>query len=259
MKCFLCDNTSEDNTHIILPIDNGAKVDLYLCEEHADTSLKKLKEAYKERINGLDELIAKAKSLGIELDINSLKKPTEKPQIIVAKPQDEPAPRQTATTVIKESNKAPENDDMIPTSMIDGKSMRSVGGNANGTQVSAYQSYDFGSLADKLPEDARMGKVKMTMVEGRGGQQIAIPQKRTDGLGETHINIIKAENDDRLQARFKKMATDSIQDKHANFAQSGYADTTRTCPFCQGRGLIKQNKTDVSCPKCIGSGIITIG
>ena len=267
MNCFICSNPTTDNTHIILPLDNGQKVDVYLCDDHADTSLRKLKELYSKKVNELEELIKKAKELGYNLNIDNATTPKDtQPKIIAAtiepkQPAQDPKPISKEPTVIKSSNTSnyPEDTEMISTEIIDKKSMRSVGGSTDMGSVASYQSYDFGNLADKLPENARAGKVKMTMVEGRGGQPIAIPQKRMDGLGETHINIIKSENDEKLQARFKKMATDSVHDRHANFAQSGYAETTRSCPICGGGGTIRQNKNDISCPKCGGGGMISIG
>lgn len=258
MKCFICSNAIDDNTHIILPVD-GNNIDIYLCEEHSETSLKKLKELYLRKKSDLEDLIKKAKELGLKLDIKSEDnhKEISEPKIIQAQAEVPKELTKETPKIISQKSEQTE-DDLISTEFIDNKSMRSVGGTTDMGGVTSYQSYDFGSLSDKLPENARQGKVKMTMVEGRGGQQIAIPQKRMDGLGETHINIIKAENDDKLQARFKKMATDSMHDKQANFAQSGYTETTRNCPFCNGRGLIKQGKADISCPKCGGSGMIFI-
>jgi hypothetical protein len=198
--------------------------------------------------------------LNINLTSADKNETVAKPKILQAQIEEPKKPEPTIAKPDITNNKtnAQEEEGMIPTDVIDKRAMRSVGGTTDMGGVNSYTSYDLGSLTDKLPDNARAGKVKMTMVEGRGGQQIAIPQKRQDGLGETHITILKAENDDRLQARFKKMATDSMHDKHANFAQSGYADTTRNCPFCNGRGTIKQGKNDIGCPKCGGAGMISI-
>ena len=258
MNCYLCNSPVDDNTHIILPIDNGQHIDIYLCEEHSDTSLRKLKEKHSQKLAELDDLIKKAKELGFDIDINSLND-RNKPKILLATTNEEKAKENARTTNAPRTHfDNPGDEDMISTDLIDNKTMRSVGGSTDMAQVSSYQSYDIGSTADKLPENIRAGRVKMAMMEGRGGQPIAIPQKRQDGLGETHIAIIKTENDDKMQARFKKMASDSVRDRQANFSQSGYTETTRNCPICSGGGTVKQGKLVASCPKCGGAGMISI-
>lgn len=247
-------------------MEDSKKVDINLCEVHSDSSIKQLKEAYNQKKTDLENLIKQAKELGYNIDMASLLNPSNKSiltatEIYVApealnfnsKPANEPTKAQARQEIITEDD-----ENMITTDIIDKKIMRSVGGSTEMGNVSAHQSYDLNSLGDKLPENARLGKVKMAMVEGRGGQPIAIPQKRIDGLGETHIMINKAENDDKLQARFKKMAQESKSDKFANFSQNGYADTTRPCPICRGNGLVKNGKIETSCPKCAGGGMISI-
>jgi hypothetical protein len=266
MKCFLCTSDAFDNSQLTIQMEDGKKVDIYLCEVHSESSIKQLKEAYAQKKVDLDNLIKQAKELGYSIDLDSLLNPSSRsiltateihvaPEVlqIPIKPATQPAKVQIRQEIITEDD-----ENMIPTEIIDKKVMRSVGGNTEMGNVSAHQSYDFNSLGDKLPENARIGKVKMAMVEGRGGQPIAIPQKRVDGLGETHIMINKAENDDKLQARFKKMAQESKSDKFANFSQNGYADTTRPCPICRGSGLVRNGKNESSCPKCAGGGMISI-
>lgn len=266
MKCFVCSKDAPKDSMVIIQMEDGHKAEIYLCDEHADNSLKKLKEMYTKKKIDLDALINQAKELGYNIDLinpsqaasKSIIIATEKPpEVSPLKAVEKQAAMPAESKMIKESTKE-DSEGMIATEIIDKKTMKSVGGSTDMGMVSAYQSYDFNNLGDKLPENARQGKVKMVMAEGRGGQPIAIPQKRMDGLGETHIMINKAENDDRLQARFKKMAQDSIQDKHANFAQNGYADTTRACPFCKGSGLVRNGKIEGSCPKCGGAGMISI-
>jgi hypothetical protein len=258
MNCYLCNSPVDDNTHIILPIDNGKHIDIYLCEEHSDTSLRKLKERYSQKLVELDDLIKKAKELGFDIDMKSLND-QNKPKILVATANEENSKGKAETAISPRANfDSYSDEDMISTEFIDKKTMRSVGGSTDMAQVSSYQSYDIGSMADKLPENIRAGRVKMAMMEGRAGQPIAIPQKRQDGLGETHIAIIKSENDDKLQTRFKKMASDSVRDRQANFSQSGYTETTRNCPICNGGGTVKQGKNLASCPKCGGAGMISI-
>lgn len=266
MKCFVCSKDALKDSLVIIQMEDGHKAEIYLCEEHADNSLRKLKEIYAKKKVDLDALINQAKELGYNIDLinpsqaatKSIVIATEKPpEASSVKAVEKKAAVSMDPNVIKAST-TEDSEDMIATDIIDKKTMKSVGGSTDMGMVSAYQSYDFNNLGDKLPDNARQGKVKMVMAEGRGGQPIAIPQKRMDGLGETHIMINKAENDDKLQARFKKMAQDSIQDKHANFAQNGYADTTRACPFCKGSGLVKNGKAESSCPKCGGAGMISI-
>ncbi len=105
---------------------------------------------------------------------------------------------------------------------------------------------------------ARKGKAKLTVMEGRDGQQLVIPEKRVDGMGTTRLKIVKKEDDTKLQSRFKRMAKDTIEhDKVPNFAREGYQNTQLECPFCHGNCTIVHLKREISCPKCNGAGVIS--
>jgi hypothetical protein len=206
------------------------------------------------RLEKIKEVLNMAKELGLSI--------TEEGGISVAKaePKAEPPPPPSPAPPADPPKQQPptSTDEMIPTDAIAERPMSSVGGSTSMGAVNSYNSYEVSGNADKLPEETRKGKVKMAVVEGREGQPLAIQEKRVDGTGTTQISIHKNENDGRLQDRFKRMAQDSMNDNVPDFARSGYANTTTTCTFCQGKGTVKSTQGEIECPKCHGSCIISI-
>jgi len=247
--CVVCGEDQNLNTKLTIVINNENIV-VCLCDEHAeDTTVKMAREKYLERQNQIDLLVEQAKKLG--LDTSSLMKKAaassnESKQ--VANPNPQPS-REDKTTSTEEQSLEPD-EGWISTKKfetVESKGFTSVGGQG----VASYNSYKVIGQSDVLDESVRQGKVKMGVAEGRGGSQIPVPLERVDGTGTTRIRINNAETDQSLQRRFKNMANN--QEHQPDFRQ-GYNDATRNCPICRGECVV--NGKD--CPKCKGSGIISV-
>lgn len=247
-QCVYCENTSNLNTQLTISLEDGSRVTVDICDEHSeDATVKSAREAYNVKNNKILEFLEQAKKLGITIQNTpsglSIVQSNEKPQKTAPKPNKQ---------IIVEDDDS----DYVDTSVIDNnRAVTSVGGQTDFGRVESFRSFDIDSQ-DKLG-DARKGRAKLELVEGREGIPLAIPTKRVDGTGTTHIKIVKSEDDNRLQKRFKDMAKDSMSDK-VNFARSGYHDTTVTCTVCGGNGTIRQKRGDIECPKCNGSGLISV-
>ena len=114
------------------------------------------------------------------------------------------------------------------------------------------------SVADAA-EAARHGKIKMGVVEGRGGKPMTLPIQRQDGLGTTVVVVTQTTTDADLQRRFKHLANSSRSDNSAYKPHFGHEYDIHTCPLCRGRLFVKERGVDIQCPKCKGAGIITLG
>jgi hypothetical protein len=257
MSCVYCGSVINLNTTFNITIDENEKVQVFICDEHAeDASVKTAKEAYGKKQKQIDDFLAQAKALGLDITVNDSSKlsvvtDSRRPEQLV-----QPVTRQVVALFDDSSMVG---DDVVNTDMIDNnRSIRSVGGSTDYGSVDSYNSLDRNSLSDKLDPSFFRGKAKITMVEGRDGQPIAIPEHRVDGTGSTRIKIIKTEDDQRLQTRFKKMADDSKGGKTPDFARSGYQNTMKMCPLCRGDCTIKNDGQTMVCPKCNGSGMISV-
>lgn len=263
-QCVFCEATTNLNTQMTVALEDGTKVTAHICDIHAeDATPKTVRLAYIDKQKKAEALIAQLKALGyavtgLEQSKSGLVVPTmEKPK---------PAARAAPPTEAPATGDNLEGDDVVSTELLDGKSSKgmvssSQVGNMGGQQiqVAGHASHDLSSVARGLPPEARKGKAKLTVTEGREGQTLVIPEKRVDGMGTTRIKITKKENDGTLQARFKKMAKDTVDnDKCPNFARSGYQNTQSVCPICRGDCVIKQAGKEVSCPKCNGSGVVSV-
>lgn len=270
-QCVFCDSSLELNTQISIKLDNGNKVLCDICDTHAeDATSKTVKAAYLEKQNKVESLLAQLKAMGV--DVNAMEK--SKGGLLIPPPQVEkskPVQRTGPPEVIPEEDLKGEN--VVSTDLLDAKSrkgMASVGGAANfgsnSVSVSGHASFDPTIAAGNLPADqrtgflqARKGKAKLTVVEGREGQPLVIAETRVDGMGTTRLKIVKKEDDNKMQGRFKRMANDSIHhDKTPNFAREGYQNTQTDCPICRGNCVIVQNNRETSCPKCNGAGVISV-
>lgn len=250
-NCVYCGATENLNTAFHITLDNGEKVKVEICDEHADdATVKTAKIAFTDKQKQIDAFLEQAKALGLNISINSNSSLAVVTNNAVAQP----------TQVRHNSNQhrydVLEGDDVIGTDMLDRHAIQSVGGSTDFGMVSSYSSISMNSLTDKLDSDVLKGKARMVMVEGREGVPIAIPGQRVDGTGTTRIRINKKEDDIKLQARFKRMAEDSIAGK-VNFARDGYQGATSTCSFCKGECSIRNGADTITCPKCNGSGIIS--
>jgi hypothetical protein len=246
-------------------LDNGEKVTVDICDEHAeDATVKTVRVAHQTKLNQISALIEQAKALGMDISVNqsglSVAQKTPEPA-----PQPSPASQMTPQEIekpiqpdpVQELSADEEDEDIVSTDLVDklaSRGIQSVGGSTSMGSVDSHSSLDMNSMSEKLPEEARKGKAKMGIAEGRGGQPLVIPKKRVDGTGTTRINIRNKENDVTLQDRFKKMANDSMQDNAPDFARSGYQNSTRDCPFCRGDGEVQGQE----CPKCKGDGFISV-
>lgn len=256
-QCVYCDKTSDLNTSLTITLEDGNRVSVDICDEHAeDATVKTAREAYVNKQKQIEDVIAQARALGLEVG------PTTQGGLVTV--QQTPAPAQAPVPAKPQQREINDDDlgsdeDVVDTSLIDSRpGMMSVGGNTEMGSVASHASFSVNGQQDILPEDARKGKARMRLVEGRGGQPLAIPEKRVDGTGTTKIKVANIENDQKLQTRFKRMADDSLNDKVPNFARSGYQNTTVNCPFCRGQGEVNQGGgKKIECPKCEGAGLIS--
>lgn len=274
-QCVFCESSSNLNTQLTITLDNGSKIIVKICDVHADdATVKSARTAYLDKKQKIEAIIAQAKAMGLSVSESpsgislATKANVTSDATISTRPQKEAKKDSQDELVMAELvNESeikpkpkiipPKDANVISTKRLDNNKFSSTGGNVQGTSVGQYSGYDVSSLSDKLPDDATDGFAEMTVVEGRGGQPLAIPQKRVDGTGVTRITIIKGEDDNKLQNRFKKMAQDSMSDRIPDFAKAGYSNTTRACPICRGSGTIKQKEEGI-CPKCGGNGFISI-
>lgn len=251
-SCVFCNSLSNLNTEMSITVDDN-KISVHICDEHADdATVKTARDAYMRKQEEIQKVLEQAKALGLNIST------TGSGLVIAESPRQQPQQPQRVQQIqqIKKSISDDfENDpDVVPTTKLDShRGMSSVGGGTEFGMVESINSFDMGNLRDKLPEEARQGVAKMTVVEGRQGQPLMIPKKRRDGTGTTVINIIKTD-DQSLQESFKRMAGDSMQDNVPNFARAGYRNTTKDCPLCYGNCEMQGRE----CPKCKGTGVISL-
>lgn len=247
--CVFCDTTTDLNTTLAIALDNGTKVNVAICDKHAeDATVKSARQAYLNKQKKLEEIIAQAKALGFNLVPNAGGLTVAEPISGTPAPKAAPAPKAPAASEQLDTS------DLVPAELIDRKgSVTSVGGSVGGIAIQSLPSYDRESLQSKLPEDALKGHVQIAVTEGREGVPLAFQAQRMDGTGTTRIRIKKTMDDRRLQQHFKKMADQSMADRPPNFAREGYRNTITVCPICHGEKTVN-GKT---CPKCDGTGDIT--
>lgn len=250
--CVYCGVSENLNTTLQITLDNGEKVTVAICDEHAEeATIKSARVAYTNKQKQIDDFLAQAKALGLNISINT----GNNLSVVQAPVQQAPVQQapQYAPQQVPQAQPILEGDDVVSTDFIDNKMMRSVGGGG----VESFSSFQAGSSKDKLDPNLLRGRAKITMMEGREGIPIAIPERRVDGTGTTRIKISKRENDQNLQNRFKRMAEDSIRDRSPDF-KSGYRDSMKSCPLCHESGSIRNMNQDIVCPKCQGSGVISV-
>ncbi len=273
-QCVFCDSTSNLNTQIGIKLDDGKKATCDICDVHAeDATPKTVKAAYLEKETKAKSLLDQLKAMGY--DVANLEHSKSGLVVPVMAEKPKPKPDFVAEGVIQAEDL--QGEDVVDTTVLDAKKkgMVSVAGAANfgdgPINVAGHNSLDAtGIAAGNLPQDqragllqAKKGKAKLAVVEGREGQPLVIEEKRVDGMGTTRIKITKKEDDGKLQGRFKRMAKDSIEhDRVPNFARAGYQNTQAECPICKGACVIVQPvrgvKQEVSCPKCNGAGVISV-
>lgn len=264
-SCVYCNCLENLNTSFIITLDDGTKVSVDICDEHSeDATVKTAKAAYVARQSQIAAILQQAAALGLQLA------PAGQSGLVTLtaqnkSKQDQSEQNQPEQNVIQERNtpkpnievQSPIDDELIPTTIIDSKDSFSPIISSNNTGVGAYSPLDLKSVAGKLPEDALQGQARPVIAEGRDGVPIRFIQYRRDKLGTTNVHIANVESDATLQARFKKMAKNSEQDKMPDFIHGGYSDTIVTCPVCRGNCFIKRSGADLACPNCNGAGVLS--
>lgn len=259
MACIFCGTEENLNTQMTIVLDDGRRVSVDVCDTDAETATPKLaKTQYVKKQMDISEFMKQAAALGIKfveqngmmvVDTSIASSKQQVKQVAAAKPPPPP------TVEITE--------DMVPTSMIDPKTrrgMESAGGTFGTIQAPGSRSHDVAEVVHELGEELLDGHVKMTVVEARAGQKLAIPEKRVDKLGTTQINVVKGADNSEIQRRLQMMSEQSrteqgFQAMHS-FQMFGY--TVRPCPLCKGRQVIKNKNVEQTCPKCKGAGDIAI-
>ena len=253
MSCVYCGSSDNLNTTFTITIDEE-KIKVIICDEHAeDASVKTAKEAYVKKQKEIDSFLAQAKALGLNITINNGSQLAVATSGAPVQQQVRQAPQQPIY-----NEPLMEGTDVVNTEMLNSRNMKSIGGRTEYGMVNSYDSLDNSMLTEKIDPNFFRGKAKMGMVEGRGGQPLAIQEVRVDGTGTTRIQISKKEDDQKLQNRFKRMADDSRNDRTPDFARNGYENTMRNCPLCRGEATIVNNNATMICPKCNGLGNISI-
>jgi len=116
-RCVFCDSSTDLNTSLIVTLDNGHKITVLICDTHAEeATVKSARDAYLDKRKKIDDIIAQAKVLGVDLTENS-------PVPITSVSKREVSQHDNIDT--QESNNIinPNNLNVIPTSKLDGKKL----------------------------------------------------------------------------------------------------------------------------------------
>ncbi len=258
-QCVFCDSAKDLNTQFNITLDDGQKITVSICDTHAeDATIKTAKASYLDRQKKIDEVIAQARALGLNITGMQQHGNLQVP-IVERKPQ--PQPPQPQSEIVHPQAEDLTGDGVVSTEVLD-RAMMSIGGSTEFGHVSGHSSHAVRGDKSTLPPNVRQGKAQLVMIEGREGMPLAIPEKRVDGTGTTRIKVNKKEDDVKLQSRFKKMAKDSIDhDRVPNFARQGYQNTQIDCPLCSKSktpGIVLQGGKEITCPKCNGSMVISL-
>ena len=255
-NCVFCGSHDNLNTSFVITLDDGTKVSVSICDEHAeDATVKSAKKAYMERQVQIDALLKQAESLGLKLA------PVAGSKLVTLENTAPKEVKQVNTRRIEIEKPEPAQDTapgeigLVPTSLIDKKDIPTARVIDNNTGVGGgYGPIDLKSIANSLPKGVLDGQARPAIVEGRAGTPVPFVQLRRDGLGTTSINIVNKETDNTLQNRFKKMAENSQRDNIVDFIHNGYNDTTVTCIMCSGKCTIIRGGMEMLCPHCDGAG-----
>jgi hypothetical protein len=261
MQCVFCEAEEGLNSSMTITLEDGQKVEVLICDEHAEeATIKSVKAAHLEKQKKIGDLMKLAKSLGLEL---TSVKTQGKIVVPTLKQTSQPAPAAPPAELEKLDFLPEEEQDLVPTSKLQAvRGMTSVGGQTEYGNVASHGQHDLRGLQHKL-QGSLDGRAKMTVVEGREGMPLVLAEKQVDGLGTTKLRITKKENDNSLQRRFKGMADASVfHDQVPNFARAGYQNTITTCSMCSGKRTIRQSQAgrvvDMDCPKCNGAGEVSV-
>lgn len=249
--CIYCGTGDNLTVQMTITLDGGEKVSVSACEEHAeDMTMRSARQKYLERQSEIDEIMAKAKALGLELAPQRTAGGIEIMQAV--QKLAAPARQNTISPVFDDS-------DMIDAMLVERRerSIISSGGTAGNVHVESHQSLDMDKVREKIGTEVLEGKVRMEVIENSGGRAIAIPAKKINGLGATTIRIVPT-SDNELQARFKHDADRSKSDSGWESMRHLGREGIRiiNCPVCRTDGTIVDNGREVVCPKCKGRGMI---
>ena len=249
--CIFCTAAANLNTQMTITNDDGTKVAVKICDEHAEeATVKSAREAYNNRLAQIKAVMDQAKALGLNIGGGLVIEEDKSGLAIVSSVPSKDISTKPQTAIMLDKS----DPNVIPTNRLNSREFRSVAGAVGGASLESHNKYDTGNLADKLDPSVLDGYAQMTINEGRTGQQIAIPAIRQDKTGTTTITIKKSENDATLQARTKRLAQASMNDENMSY-KDGYAGH-RPCPLCRGVGFINTGKAKPICPKCNGVGNI---
>ncbi len=251
-SCIYCGASDNVEAQLTVTLDDGKKVTVDVCKEHAeDATIRSAKQKYMERQSEIDTLMARAKALGIELQVS---KPSASGLVMVT---NKPAAQQerirgtAANTIVI--------DDMIDSEIVERRerTVVSAAGIAGAHSVEGHQSIDMADIKDQVGSEVLRGKVKMEMVERQNGSTVALPTKKVNGLGTTIIRVVQT-NDQDMQRRFKAIAEQSKSphgwDQMRHIGKEGIEIIN--CPICRGEGVARNNGQEIQCPKCKGKGIL---
>lgn len=254
INCIYCGATDKLNTQLGITLEDGTKIQVLICDTHAeDASVKTAKAAFIQRQQQITDFMAQAQALGLQLA------PAASGLVVANNPQAPPRPQASSAPNGQVVSPILEDDDpdMIEAGRLDRAGrhgMVSVGGAVPAFgAIPAYQSHATDDVRQQIPAEALKGKVRLEQIEDRAGRPIAIPTKRVDGTGVTHIRVINTGGDQALQRRFKNMALATIHDQHPGFAENY---DLRACPVCKGMMVVRDRGVEVTCPKCGGQGVI---
>lgn len=246
-QCIQCGREENLNTQLTITIDNDEKVTVYVCDEHAeDMTVKIAREKYLAKQKQIADFLAQAKALGIEIAPASNGGTFVIAQQSQPTVQQQPIRQQRSQPIHRNQEEIPNTngEGWVPTTKADNMiSNVNIIDESNG-MVGPLNNQPIVNGSDILPHTARNGRVKMQMVEGRGGVPVPIQSTRVDGTGITNISVVKSQNDDALQRRFRNMAQRDISSRD---------NCMMTCRACRGDCFIN----DVVCSVCDGLGMVS--
>ncbi len=254
-RCVFDSSTENLNTSMRIKLDDGSSVTVWVSDKYADSAtLATVKQAYLKKREERDQLIAKAKEIGLVLhdqmlpDIGTVQ--TNEEQTVV-----DQQPKQVAQ-LNQEHRVAKRIGQETGGRIIDGRAadkplqLNNVKIEGSGITRSGSE-YEISST-DKPSTDLKEGEVaEIGIVKGRCGLDIAIPIKRSGKMGSTEIRVVDSGGNAELQRRFKNLASD--QNSRVDF-RNGYDVKIVKCPLCRGAKMVR-NKP---CPKCGGAGDIEL-
>ncbi len=262
-NCIYCGTTTDLVAQLTITIDGDQKITVDICNEHSeDATIRTARQKYMERQSQIDELMAKAKMLGLELAPQQTpgglvilqsapKEVPQQPQPIQARPIQ---PRQQVVVA------SDDDDGMIDSTIVDQKERRTIvsrGGVAGSHSIESHRSLDMTDIQERIGDDVLHGKVKMETIERQSGGYVSIPAKKVNGLGTTNVVVVQT-TDQEMQRRFKQQADQSKSDNGWNSMRHLGKEGIEiiNCPICKGEGVARNAGKEITCPKCKGKGHI---